>query len=151
MIPVTQNFTISTNKAQLDIPMIYDFLCQSYWAKNLALGTLLKAIENSLCVGIYDQKKQVGFLRVVTDYATFAYVSDVFVLENYRGRGLGKKMIDFCLNHPELSNLRQWLLLTKDAHEFYQKCGFKQVENAERFMSMNNVNYREYMRSTSLC
>ena len=135
MQQAVKTFTISTDKSQLDATMIYGFLKQSYWASNLSFSMLKKAINNSFCVGIYDGKKQVGFLRIITDYATFAYFSDVFVLEAYRGRGLATQMIQFCLHHPELQNLRQWLLLTKDAHRLYQKFGFKRVENAERFMS----------------
>ena len=138
MQQAVKTFTISTDKSQLDATMIYGFLKQSYWASNLSFSMLKKAINNSFCVGIYDGKKQVGFLRVITDYATFAYFSDVFVLEAYRGRGLATQMIQFCLNHPELQSLRQWLLLTKDAHRLYQKFGFKRVENAERFMSKRN-------------
>jgi GNAT superfamily N-acetyltransferase len=135
MQQAVKTFTISTDKSQLDATMIYTFLKQSYWARNLSFSMLIKAIQNSFCVGIYDGNKQVGFLRVITDYATFAYFSDVFVLEAYRGRGLATQMIQFCLNHPELQNLRQWLLLTKDAHRLYQKFGFERVKNTERFMS----------------
>lgn len=135
MQQAVKTFTISTDKSQLDATMIHVFLKQSYWARNLSFSMLIKAIKNSFCVGIYDGNKQVGFLRVITDYATFAYFSDVFVLEAYRGRGLATQMIQFCLNHPELQNLRQWLLLTKDAHRLYQKFGFERVKNTERFMS----------------
>ncbi len=96
-----------------------------------------KSIENSLCFGVYDQGKQVGFARVVTDFATIAYIGDVFILENYRGRGLGKRLIKTIMNHPELRGLRLWLLGTKDAHDLYRKYGFQKVTETQfvdRFM-----------------
>ena len=150
MIQAARTFTISTDKKKLDVAMIYGFLRQSYWAKDISLSSLLKAIESSFCVGLFDGSKQVGFCRIITDYATFAYLCDVFIVEEYRGRGWGKEMIDFCLNHPDLNNLRQWLLLTKDAQKFYQKCGFKQVENSQRIMSINNGNSKNLTQETSL-
>jgi GNAT superfamily N-acetyltransferase len=137
MIECTRNgFTISTDKARLDVPAIHDFLAHSsYWARNVPLSTVQKSIENSLCFGIYDDgDRQVGFARVITDYAVFAYLADVFILEAYRGRGLAKWLIACIVSTPELQNLRRWMLATKDAHGLYAQYGFNPLSKPERFM-----------------
>ena len=136
MIECTRDgFTISTDKARLDVPAIHDFLAHfSYWARNVPLSTVQKSIENSLCFGIYDGNKQVGFARVITDYAVFAYLADVFILEAYRGRGLAKWLITCIVSYPELQNLRRWMLATKDAHGLYAQYGFNPLSKPERFM-----------------
>jgi len=129
-------FTISTDKIRLDVPAIHDFLAHSsYWARNVPLSTVQKSIENSLCFGIYDGgDRQVGFARVITDYAVFAYLADVFILEAYRGRGLAKWLMACIVSHPELQNLRRWMLATKDAHGLYAQYGFNPLSKPERFM-----------------
>ena len=129
-------FTISTDRARLDVPAIHDFLANfSYWARNVPLSTVQKSIENSLCFGIYnDANKQVGFARVITDYAVFAYLADVFILEAYRGRGLAKWLMACIVSYPELQNLRRWMLATKDAHGLYAQYGFNPLSKPERFM-----------------
>jgi GNAT superfamily N-acetyltransferase len=129
-------FTISTDKARLDVLAIHDFLANSaYWARNVPLATVQKSIENSLCFGIYDAEgRQVGFARVITDYALFAYLADVFVLEAYRGRGLAKWLIACIVSNPELQNLRRWMLATQDAHGLYAQYGFNPLSKPERFM-----------------
>lgn len=133
---------ISTDKKRLNIAMIHDFLAnESYWAKGIPLEVMKRSIENSLCFGVYHQGRQVGFARVVTDYATTAYVGDVFVIESYRGRGLGKRLIKAIVDHPELEGLRLWFLGTKDAHDLYRKFGFKKVAETpfmERLMAILN-------------
>ena len=133
-------YTISTEKKRLDLGMIHDFLSnESYWAKGIPLDVVKRSIENSLCFGVYDTDKQVGFARVITDYATTAYVGDVFILESCRGRGLGKLLIKTVVEHPELQGLRLWFLGTKDAHDLYRKYGFKKVTETpimERLMTI---------------
>ena len=135
-------YEISTDKKRLDLVVIHDFLAnESYWAKGIPLEVMKKSIDNSLCFGVYRQGRQVGFARVVTDYATTAYVGDVFILEAFRGRGLGKRLIKTIVNHPELEGLRLWFLGTKDAHELYRKFGFKRVAETpimERLMAILN-------------
>lgn len=133
-------FEISTDKQRLDIAMIHDFLAnQSYWAKGIPLEVVKKAINNALCFGVYHQGRQVGFGRVVTDYATTAYVGDVFIIEGYRGRGLGKRLVETIVNHRELEGLRLWFLGTRDAHDLYRKYGFRKVSGTpfmERLMAI---------------
>ncbi len=136
-------YEISTDKARLDLEMIHDFLAnRSYWAAGIPLDVVKKSIENALCFGVYHQGKQVGFARVITDYATTAYVGDVFILEPCRGRGLGKRLVKTIVSHPELEGLRLWFLGTKDAHELYEKYGFKKVAETpsvmERLMAILN-------------
>jgi GNAT superfamily N-acetyltransferase len=122
--------------------MIHDFLAnQSYWAKGIPLEVVKRSIENSLCFGVYHRGKQVGFARVVTDYATIAYIGDVFVTGPHRGKGMGKRLVKTIIDHPELKGLRLWLLGTRDAHDLYRKYGFKKVAEtpaAERFMAILN-------------
>ncbi len=129
-------YVISTDRQRIDLNMVHDFLANvSYWAQGRPLEVMRRAIENSIVFGIYDGDRQVGFARVVTDYATFAWLCDVFVLENARGQGLGKWLIECVVAHPELQNLRLWLLGTKDAHGLYEKYGFRVVEEPGRWMT----------------
>jgi N-acetylglutamate synthase-like GNAT family acetyltransferase len=141
-------YEISTDKERLDLALIHDFLAnQSYWAKGIPFEVMKKSIENSLCFGVYRQEKQVGFARVVTDFATTAYIGDVFILEPYRGKGLGKRLVKSIVDYPKLQGFRLWLLGTKDAHELYGKYGFKKVAETpvmDRFMTILNPDaYRE--------
>jgi GNAT superfamily N-acetyltransferase len=135
-------YEISTDKMRLDLTMIHDFLAsQSYWAQGIPLEVVKRSIENALCFGVYHQGKQVGFARVVTDYATIAYLGDVFIIEPYRGKGLGKRLIKTIMDHPELQGLRLWLLGTKDAHDLYRKYGFKKIAETplgDRFMAIRD-------------
>ncbi|SRR5258706_14068202 len=138
---VTKNeFTISTDKNKIDIEYVHHFLTQSYWSPGVSLETVKKAMNNSLSFGLYLGDKQVGYTRVITDTATFAYLADVFVDENYRGQGLGKWLIDTILFHPDLQGLRRIILTTKDAHKLYEHCGFISVPNPERYMVHNPTN-----------
>jgi len=141
-------YIISTNRDDLDVPLIHDFLCNStYWATGRKLEVVQRSIDNSLCFGVFKLddrgKKQVGFARVVTDYATFAWVADVFVLEEERGRGLGKWLIDVIISHPELQGFRRWVLATKDAHELYRRVGFRELHKPERWMERPDPNMQE--------
>ncbi len=131
-----EDIEISTDKSRLDIDIIYGFLSESYWAKGRPLKVIEKSIENSLCFGVYLNSRQIGFARVVTDYATFAWLADVFIIENHRGNGYSKKLLEAILLHPEMKNLKRWLLATKDAHTLYNKFGFRQLKNPERFMEI---------------
>ncbi|MBS7563227.1 GNAT family N-acetyltransferase [Mucilaginibacter sp. Bleaf8] len=132
-----KGFEISTDNSKLDINLVYDFLInESYWATGMSAERLNKAIQNSLCFGIYHDKQQCGFARVVTDMATFAYLCDVFVLKNYRGMGLSKWLIQTIREHPELKGLRRWSLATADAHGLYEQFGFKVINRPERWMEI---------------
>jgi len=135
-------YEISTEKDRLDVAMIHDFLSnRSYWAKGIALDVVKRSIENALCFGMYHHGRQIGFARVVTDLATAAYLGDVFILEAYRGRGLGKRLVKTIMDHPELQGLRLWLLGTKDAHGLYRRYGFQKLGESpllERFMVIRN-------------
>ena len=133
---VPDNIEISTDKSLLDFDVIYGFLSESYWAKGRPLEIIKKSIENSLCFGVYLKGKQIGFARVVTDYATFAWIADVFIVENHRGNGYSKKLLESILLHPEMKNMKRWILATKDAHTLYNKFGFRQLKNPERFMEI---------------
>ena len=129
---------ISTDKISLDIPMIHQYLSEcSYWAKGRSFEIVQKSIVNSLCFGAYDlDGKQLAFARVVTDYAVFGWVLDVFVLEKYQGRGLGKKLMESIVNHPDLKDLRCMGLGTDDAHGLYQQYGFTALSKPENRMEL---------------
>lgn len=127
-------FTISTDKDRLDRGVIHDFLRGSYWAKGIPRELVDRSIENSLCFGLYEGDRLIGFARVISDNATFAYLSDVFVLESRRGRGLGAWFMETVLSHPDLQNLRRWMLATRDAHGLYRKVGFTSLSRPERIM-----------------
>jgi len=131
-----KSYYISTDKSKLDISMIHDFLChRSYWAKGRSRETVARSIQNSLCFGLYDEyDHQIGFARVVTDFAVFAWLMDVFVLEKFRGKGLGKKLIQEITNHPQLQGLKKWGLATDDAFGLYEKFGFVKIKRPEIYM-----------------
>lgn len=129
------NFFISTDKSKLDLGCIHDYLSnESYWAKNIPVDIVKKSIDGSVCFGLYDAETQIGFARVITDNATFGYLADVFILQQYRGQGLGKWMMQVIMEHPELQGFRRWMLATRDAHGLYAQFGFKALENPGRFM-----------------
>ena len=140
-------FLISTDKSKLDVDVIHRFLTRSYWAEGIPRETVMRAIENSLCFGVYSGGEQVGFARVVSDFATYAYLADVFILEPYRERGLGKELIATVMAHPELQGLRRWSLGTRDAHGLYAQFGFTALENPSRMMEVANPEV--YLRSTA--
>ncbi len=130
-------FVISTDKKRLQIDVIQNFLqTESYWAKNRTLEQTQIAIENSLCFGVYFKERQIGFARIITDFATFAYIGDVFILDEFRGQGLSKWLMEVMLNHSHLQGLRRWILATKDAHGLYSKFGFHGLKFPERWMEL---------------
>ena len=133
---MTGGYDISTDPSRLDIAAIHDFLSnRSYWAKGRTMQAVQKAIENSLCFGIYGPRDHfAGFARVVTDYTIFAYLMDLFVLEKYRKQGVGKQLMDAIVNHPMLQDIRFWRLDTKDAHGLYQQYGFQNPIFPEKIM-----------------
>ena len=146
---VKNNYLISTDKSKIDIDYVHRFLSQSYWSPGVPIQVVKKAMEGSLCFGIYESDKQtllagrqVGYARMITDKATFAYMADVFIDENYRGKGLGKWLIEMILAHPDVKGLRRILLATKDAHKLYEQCGFTSINNPERYMVYNPVKYK---------
>lgn len=136
-----EGYTLTTDRSKLDVTVIHQYLSkESYWAQNVPLDIVQRSIDHSLCFGLYHHDAQVGFARVVTDTATFAYLADVFVLPEHRGKGLSKWMIAFVHQHPDLQGLRRWMLATRDAHGLYQQFGWQQVpqEMAGRFMQLHN-------------
>jgi N-acetylglutamate synthase-like GNAT family acetyltransferase len=130
------DYVISTDKARLNLEVIHHFLTTSYWAQDISLERVKRALEHSLTFGIYRENQQVGFARLVTDYATFAYLDDVFILEPFRGQGLSTWLLDVIRTHPDVQGLKRWLLLTRDAHGLYQKTGFTALQRPERFMEV---------------
>ena len=137
-------YTISTDRARLDREAIHGFLRNSYWAKEIPRTVVDRSIDNALCFGVYDGPTQVGFARVISDFATFAYLGDVFVLESHRGRGLSKWLMEVILGHPDLQGLRRWSLATRDAHGLYERFGFRRPSNPDRLMEIVNMDiYRQ--------
>jgi len=131
-----ENFTISTDPARLDVDTIVDFLARAYWAKGRPRERTERAIANSLVFGLYDGDKQIGLARVVTDYAIFAYLCDVFIHEDYRAHGLGKWLMETVHNHPDMQGLRRWTLATRDAHDLYRQFGWDALANPNSWMEM---------------
>jgi len=127
-------FVLSTDRERLHLDVINGFLTECYWAKGISREIVARSIENSLCFGIYDRNQQVGFARVISDFATYAYIADVFVLDTYRGRGLGKWLMQCIMQHPRLQGLRRWSLVTDDAHGLYAKSGFTAPKWPEVYM-----------------
>jgi GNAT superfamily N-acetyltransferase len=137
-------YLITTDSSRLNIEMIHAFLSnESYWATGRGLEVVKRSIENSLSFGIYKGSDQVGFARVVTDYATFAWIADVFVLPEHRGRGLAKWLMEVIVSHPQLQGFRRWVLSTKDAHGVYERFGFRALHRPERWMERPDPNMQE--------
>lgn len=136
-------YTISTDKTRLDLEVIHGFLDTSYWAAGRSVETIRRSIEHSVPFGVYIGNQQVGFARVITDYATFAWIADVFILDAHQGRGLGKWLMEAIISHPELQGFRRWVLATKDAHELYRKFGFSELLRPERWMERHDPNTLE--------
>jgi GNAT superfamily N-acetyltransferase len=130
-------YAISTDKTRLDIGLIHDFLSEdSYWAQGRPYAVVEESVEHSLCFGIYAGTEQVGFARVVTDYATFAWLCDVFVVESHRGQGLGKWLVESVVAHPDLRGMQRFMLATRDAHDLYRRyAGFEPLEVPEKWMA----------------
>jgi len=140
----TIGYTISTDRTKLNIEAIYNFISlESYWGKGRSIEVIKKSIENSLPFGVYYKDEMIGFARVVTDYATFAWVADVFILPEHRGKDLSKWLMETILAHPELQGFRRWVLATKDAHELYRKYGFQELNRPERWMERVDPDMKE--------
>lgn len=132
------NFTISTDPSRLDVDAIADMLTRAYWALGRPRERTERALANSLVFGVYDGDKQIGLARIVSDYAIFAYLCDVFIHEDYRALGLGKWLMETVKSHPDLQGLRRWVLATHDAHELYKQYGFTPLENPQNWMEILN-------------
>jgi len=131
-------YAISTDPSRLQRETIHAFLANSYWAKGIPRDVLDRAIANSISFGLFEDDRQIGFARAVTDRATYAYLADVFVLPSHRGRGLGTWLVEVVLSHPELSGLRRWGLVTRDAHGLYSRSGFTPLSHPERHMEITD-------------
>lgn len=130
-------YTITTEKSRLDVAMIHRFLSEeSYWARNIPHEVVARSIENSFCFAAFDGEQQVAFARVVSDFATFAYLADVFVVASHRGRGVGTHLMQAIRGHPRLQGLRRWHLLTRDAHHLYRQFGFQELSDPDRHMEI---------------
>ena len=141
MIPLQEwsreGYTVSNDPARIQLDIVHGFLSSSYWAQGISRDLVARSIAGSIPFGIYAGAGQVGFARVISDCATFAYLADVFVLEAHRKRGLARWMMECIMSTPELQRLRRWLLVTSDAHALYRGLGFAQVERPEGFMEIN--------------
>jgi GNAT superfamily N-acetyltransferase len=131
---------VTTDPTRVDRDLAYEFLSQSYWSKGIPRHVFERAIANSLCFSLYDGDSQIGFARVVTDRATFAYLADVFVLPSHRGRGLAKLLMEAVVAHSDLQGLRRWVLATRDAHGLYARYGFTPLQAPDRFMELWDPN-----------
>ncbi len=130
------DYRISTDPGRLDLDVVHGFLAGSYWAAGIPRSTVERSIRGALCFGLYHGERQVGFARVITDRATFAYLADVFVVEEERGRGLGEWLMETILAHPDLQGLRRFALVTRDAHGLYRKFGFQELAHPDRHMEI---------------
>lgn len=135
------DYCISTDRSKLDVDAIHNFLStQSYWCQNIPFEKVKKSIDNSLNFGLYYKDQQIGFARIVSDFSTMAYLGDVYVIPEHRGKGLSKWMMQVIMSHPELQGLRRWMLLTADAHGLYKQFGWKEIANPDRYMEVHNKN-----------
>jgi len=141
MTPAPGDLTVTTDPSRLDLDVIHGFLAASYWAAGIPREVVERAVRHSLCFGAFEGPAQVGFARVVSDYATYAYISDVFVLPSHRGRGVGKRIMAAIVAHPELQGLRRWTLFTRDAHGLYRQYGFGEPRFPERLMEILGAPY----------
>ncbi len=137
-----QDFIISRDKSLLDFKLVHQFLTNSYWAKNRTFEQVKKSIENSFCYGVYVSGKQIGFARVISDLSTFAYLMDVFIIEEFRGKGYSKVLLKKIIDDQQFSDVKKWMLATKDAHSLYKKFGFEVMTNSSKYMEKINVNIK---------
>lgn len=128
------DYEITTDPSRIDVAAVHGFLTDSYWAKGIPRETVENSIRNSLCFGVYHGKQQAGFARVITDRATYAYLADVFIMPEYRGRGFSNWLMECIVAHPDLQRLRRWTLATRDAHRLYEKFGFRPLAAPDRWM-----------------
>ena len=135
------DYCISTDKAKLDIDSIHNFLStQAYWCLNIPKDTVENAIEHSLCFGVYEKQQQIGFARIISDFSTIAYLGDVYIVRDYRGRGLSKWLMETIMAYPDLQGLRRWILLTGDAHQLYRQFGWTEIADPGKWMELHNKN-----------
>ena len=125
---------ISTDKSKLQVDVIHQFLTNSYWGKGRTVDEVKKTIENCLCFGVYLDEKQIGFARIATDYTVFAYLMDVFVLPEHRGKGYSKQLMKVIIEEPQLQSCKVWMLKTADAHNLYKQFGFSELKHPEKLM-----------------
>jgi len=138
---VRDEYILSTDKEKLDLDAIHHFLSrEAYWSLNIPRATVEKSIQHSLCFGLFYKDQQIGFARVISDYASIAYLGDVYVLESHRNRGLSKWLMETVMGHPDLQGLRRWILLTGDAHELYRKYGWTDLADPSKWMELHNKN-----------
>jgi GNAT superfamily N-acetyltransferase len=130
------SFVVTADRGRIDVDAVHAYLTRSFWARGISKELVAKSIAHSLCFGVFDKQAQVAFARVVTDCSTYAYLCDVYVLEEYRGQGLSKWMMGFVMAHPELQGLRRFQLVTRDAHNLYTRFGFKAPDHPERQMEI---------------
>ena len=131
-----RNIVVTTDRSRLDLDVIHGFFTTSYWARGVPREIVARSMEHSLCFGAFEKGRQVGFARVISDRATFAYICDVFALESHRGHGVGKSLLAAIMSHPELQGLRRWTLFTRDAHDLYRQFGFGAAGHSERLMEV---------------
>jgi ribosomal protein S18 acetylase RimI-like enzyme len=129
-------YSVTADGRRIDVDAVHGFLTRCFWARGISKDLVAKSIAHSLCFGLFDDRAQIGFARVVTDSSTYAYLCDVYVLEQYRGKGLGKWMMEFVMAHPDLQGLRRFQLVTRDAHGLYRRHGFKTPANPEGYMEI---------------
>jgi N-acetylglutamate synthase-like GNAT family acetyltransferase len=132
-----EDYLIDTNKNKLQMDVIHSYLSRSYWSAGIAQTLVEKSIKHSFCFGVYCHNEQVGFARLITDYCSFAYLADVFILEEHRGKGLSKWLMHVIVNHPDLQTLRRWNLTTADAHGLYKQFGFTALKKPDVYMEMH--------------
>jgi GNAT superfamily N-acetyltransferase len=141
-------FLISTDRARIDLDVVFTFLTNCYWCKGIPKETVARSIQHSLCFGIYEGSAQFGFARVISDFATIAYIGDVFILESHRGRGLSKWMMECIVAHPLLRNLRRWMLVTRDGHGLYSKFGFTPLKSPGNYMELHRPDVYKSFQET---
>jgi GNAT superfamily N-acetyltransferase len=130
-------YSISTDKHRINLAYVHAFLSHSYWAQHIPLDVVRRSVEGSLCFAVFYQEEQIGFARVITDEATFAYLADVFIDERFRGKGLSKWLMEVIMSYPGLQGLRRFLLATRDAHGLYQQSGFTPLTYTDRWMQIH--------------
>ncbi len=141
---IKDDYRISTNKDEINVDYVHGFLSHSYWAEKIPLAVVRRSIQGALCFAVFHQKEQIGFARVITDEATFAYLADVFIDERFRGRGLSKWLMEVIVQYPGLQGLRRFLLATRDAHGLYRQFGFSPLTFPDRWMQIHRPNvYKE--------
>lgn len=133
------NYVISTDPSKLQLKVVHEFLANSYWAKGIRFEIVKKSLDNSFCFGIYTNDIQIGFARLITDFTTFAFLADVFIVEKHRGKGLSKWLMQIMIELPELQGLRTWMLKTADAHGLYKQFGFDKPKFPERVMEFSPI------------